>query len=187
MRIIHDTLHLLFPTPFGRMALVWMETGDAPAVCRVVLPNERREAERILLEGFPRSVPGTHGDMEALALEINRFLHGEDISFGMDRLRLERCSPFQQQVLRFEHGVPRGRVTSYRRIAQELGKPRGARAVGGALAGNPFPILVPCHRAIRSDGSLGGFQGGPTMKRALLTLEGIAFAPNGKVLIPRFY
>jgi methylated-DNA-[protein]-cysteine S-methyltransferase len=164
-----------------------METGDDPIVCRVVLSNERREAERTVLESFPRSVPGSRADMEELALRMHRFLKGEDISFEMDRLWLERCSPFQQQVLRVEHGVPRGRVTCYRRIAQKLGKPRGARAVGSALAGNPFPIIVPCHRAVRSDGSLGGFQGGPAMKRALLALEGIAFEPNGKVLNPLFY
>jgi methylated-DNA-[protein]-cysteine S-methyltransferase len=105
----------------------------------------------------------------------------------MDQVMFDRCSPFQQQVLRIEHGVPRGRVTSYQRIAEKLNRPRSARAVGRALAANPFPILIPCHRAIRSDGTLGGFQGGPAMKRALLALEGIEFASNGKVVAPSFY
>jgi methylated-DNA-[protein]-cysteine S-methyltransferase len=56
-----------------------------------------------------------------------------------------------------------------------------------ALARNPFPLLIPCHRAIRSNGKLGGFQGGPGMKRALLELEGIEFSPTGKVLTDRIH
>jgi len=59
--------------------------------------------------------------------------------------------------------------------------------VGNALATNPFPLIVPCHRAVRSDGSLGGFQGGPAMKRALLEREGIAFDRAGRAAVPRFH
>jgi methylated-DNA-[protein]-cysteine S-methyltransferase len=59
-------------------------------------------------------------------------------------------------------------VSTYQRIAGHLGSPQAARAVGTTLAHNPFPIIVPCHRAIRTDGTLGGFQGGMEMKRALL-------------------
>jgi methylated-DNA-[protein]-cysteine S-methyltransferase len=59
--------------------------------------------------------------------------------------------------------------------------------VGNALARNPFPLIVPCHRAIRSDGRLGGYQGGPAMKRALLEFEGVAAAADGRVLSPRMF
>jgi methylated-DNA-[protein]-cysteine S-methyltransferase len=59
--------------------------------------------------------------------------------------------------------------------------------VGGALSRNPFPIVIPCHRAIRSDGHLGGFQGGREMKQALLELEGVEVTPPGKVTTDRFY
>jgi methylated-DNA-[protein]-cysteine S-methyltransferase len=63
-----------------------------------------------------------------------------------------------------------------------VGVSGGTRAVGNALAHDPFPIIIPCHRAIRWDGSLGVFQGGLKMKRALLELEGIEIAPSGEVL-----
>jgi methylated-DNA-[protein]-cysteine S-methyltransferase len=90
-------------------------------------------------------------------------------------------------VLLAEYEIPRSWVSTYGRIARSLGIPDGARAVGGALSRNPFPIIIPCHRAIRSNGELGGFQGGLRMKRALLELEGIGFSAEGKVLTERIY
>ena len=77
--------------------------------------------------------------------------------------------------------IPRGRVTTYQLLAKHLGSPRAARAVGTALATNPFPIVIPCHRAIRSDGTLGGYQGGLKMKRSLLEMEGVRFCDAGRV------
>ena len=68
--------------------------------------------------------------------------------------------------------IPRGETRSYAWIAKKIGKPRAARAVGAACGANPVPIIVPCHRVIASDGSLGGFGGGLPLKRRLLKLEG---------------
>jgi methylated-DNA-[protein]-cysteine S-methyltransferase len=105
----------------------------------------------------------------------------------MDSIALDRCSDFQASVLRAEHRIPRGWVSTYGRVANHLAIPGGARAVGQALARNPFPIIIPCHRAIRSDGRLGGFQGGLEMKRALLELEGAKVSAAGIVSAQRFY
>jgi methylated-DNA-[protein]-cysteine S-methyltransferase len=115
------------------------------------------------------------------------FLAGKDVGFRLDLLALEQCSEFQRQVLMAEYGIPRGRVSTYGRIARHLGVPGATRSVGTALAHNPFPIIIPCHRAVAADGSLGGYQGGPAMKRALLELEGIVFGADGRVQIERFY
>jgi len=68
-----------------------------------------------------------------------------------------------------------------------VGRPNGARAVGNALANNPFPVIVPCHRAIRTDRSLGGYQGGFKMKRTLLEMEGIDFDDTGRVAAKGFF
>ena len=73
-------------------------------------------------------------------------------------------------------------MSTYQRIAGHLGNTQAARAVGTALAHNPFPIIVPCHRAIRSDGTLGGFQGGVEMKRALLGMEGVLADGSGRIV-----
>jgi len=91
--------------------------------------------------------------------------------------RIDHCSKFQQKVLRAASAIPRGKISTYQRIAKQIGKPKAVRAVGRALANNPFPLIIPCHRVIRSDGSLGGYQGGLKMKRALLKKEGV-FPPG---------
>jgi len=86
---------------------------------------------------------------------------------------IDQCSKFQQKVLRAVYAIPRGKVSTYQLIAKQIGQPKAARAVGRALASNPFLLIIPCHRVIRSDGALGGYQGGLKMKRALLKKEGV--------------
>lgn len=100
---------------------------------------------------------------------------------------MDACSDFQREVLLAEHGIPRGMVSTYGRIARRVGRATAARAVGTALARNPFPIVIPCHRAIRSDGTLGGYLGGLPMKRALLEMEEIVVSKEGKVVDPKYY
>jgi len=78
-------------------------------------------------------------------------------------------------------------VSTYGRIARKLGLPRAARAVGNALARNPFPLIIPCHRAVRFDGSLGGYAGGVRMKKMLLELEGVEFDRHGRVITKKFW
>ena len=78
-------------------------------------------------------------------------------------------------------------MSTYGRLAGQLGLSKASRAVGNSLARNPFPIVIPCHRAVRSDGELGGYQGGAGMKRALLEMEGIEFLQSGKVVMSQAY
>ena len=101
--------------------------------------------------------------------------------FSLELLRLETCSAFQKAVLLADYAIPHGNVTSYGLLAAHLGKAKASRAVGTALATNPFPILIPCHRVIRSDRTLGGFGGGSQMKRALLEAERVNFNKAGRV------
>jgi methylated-DNA-[protein]-cysteine S-methyltransferase len=91
---------------------------------------------------------------------------------------LRGVTPFQRQVLEEARRVPRGQVSTYGDIARRIGKPRAFRAVGQALRRNPVPIVVPCHRVVASDGTLGGYGGklGNTRKIQLLKLEGVVFA-----------
>jgi len=78
---------------------------------------------------------------------------------------------FSRSVLEVTAKIPYGQVRSYEWVAQKLGKPKAARAVGNALARNPVPIIIPCHRVVRSDGTIGGFALGSGWKKRLLTLE----------------
>ncbi len=89
-------------------------------------------------------------------------------------LNLEQLPDFERQVLMKTMEIPRGEVRPYAWVAAELGRPLAVRAVGNALARNPVPFVVPCHRVVRSDGRIGNYgAGGPTAKRALLEAEGL--------------
>jgi O-6-methylguanine DNA methyltransferase len=89
---------------------------------------------------------------------------------------LQGVGEFGERVLRAAAEIPFGRVSSYGDLARAVGTPGAARAVGGALGRNPIPIVIPCHRILRGDGSLGGYSGGLWIKDRLLTLEGVRYA-----------
>jgi methylated-DNA-[protein]-cysteine S-methyltransferase len=168
---------------FGSIGLIWRpgEGGADPVVTRILLPIERVETKVKIRDLFPDAVKRSDAVIRQVSCQIGRFLAGEAVDFSLDCLDLKACGAFQQQVLRQEFQIPRGKVSTYGRLADRLGHPRAARAVGTALARNPFPIVIPCHRAIRGDGTLGGFGGGLKMKRLLLEMEGIGFDRRGRV------
>ncbi len=168
---------------FGTIGLLWQETVTGPRVQRLFLPNEQTLVENATLRALGNAVPA----IAELGRRIQRFLEGEAIDFDLSLLNLDACSEFQKRVLVAESQIPRGWVSTYGRIAWYLDIPGGSRAVGSALAQNPFPIIIPCHRAIRSNGELGGFRGGVKMKRALLELEDIDISPSGHVRTRRIY
>ena len=181
-----ETAYCRRRTDSGAFAIVWAAFKGQPKILRVILEEPLRvprESAAILLNSKPGSCP----EIDEIADQIAAFLGGADISFSLDRVLLELCSDFQQQVLRAEHGIPRGWVSTYQLIAGFIGKPAAARAVGTALATNPFPLVIPCHRAVRSDRTLGGYQGGLAMKRALLAAEGIRFDNLGRVEVKEFF
>jgi methylated-DNA-[protein]-cysteine S-methyltransferase len=173
--------YLPIPSKFGRHILVWRDALGLPKVIGVVLARERGAVEEILRERYPQATAVKHPVMEALRDQLVAFLRGEAVRFSLDLLDFKMCSGFQRRVLRGEAKIPRGRVSTYGRLARKIGAPQAARAVGTALARNPFPLIIPCHRCIREDGRLGGFRGGQPMKRALLEMEGIVFDEGGRI------
>lgn len=175
------------PSAFGTLSMVWRETPAGPKIRRLLLPGERIPADEVMRTTYTDIGSLSNPAIRLLAEGIQSFLKGEAVQFQVSLADLEECSEFQRRVLLAEYGIPRGWVSTYGRIAMRLGSPGAARAVGTALSRNPFPIIIPCHRAIRSDGHLGGFRGGLNMKRALLELEGLEFSTKGMVLTSRFY
>jgi methylated-DNA-[protein]-cysteine S-methyltransferase len=172
-----------FHSTYGEIGLVWTLDGQtaSPAVMRVFLPAGQGTIEARIGEAFPGAADRAHAAVGRIIDRIKRYLMGDAVVFSLEDLYFGACGPFQQRVLRLEFQIPRGKVGTYGALADRLGHPRAARAVGTALARNPFPIIIPCHRAIRADRTLGGYGGGLKMKRALLEMEGVRFDDYGKV------
>jgi methylated-DNA-[protein]-cysteine S-methyltransferase len=105
-------------------------------------------------------------------LLLDRYLRGQKVDFDVE-VDISREGEFTGRVLTELRNVPFGQVTSYGRLAKKIGSGNAARAVGQALGRNPIPIIIPCHRVIREDGSIGGFSMGLNVKRRLLSLEGV--------------
>lgn len=160
------------PTPLGTAAILWTTAAARPVVRRILLPQAQDAVAQAVRRIDPQATAATCAEIDALARSIAAMLAGESVRFSLALLALDTCPPFQQAVLRATARIPRGQIRTYGQIAARLGKPGAARAVGQALAANPFPLAIPCHRVVRAGGQLGGFGGGSALKRALLELEG---------------
>ena len=176
-----------FSSPFDTFTIVWKETGSIIKLQRIYLSDPELKSKVKALKSFKQVELGSSSLIKLLGEKIQLFFKGEIIDFSLELLDFNRCYKIQKKVLFAEYKIPRGWVSTYKRIANKIVIPKGARVVGNALAKNPFPIIIPCHRAIKTNGDLGGFQGGIKMKRRLLELEGIEFSDKGKVITDRIY
>jgi methylated-DNA-[protein]-cysteine S-methyltransferase len=139
---------------------------------RVAFPEEELDSvlERLALRLSPRIVEA-RAPLDPVRRELDEYFAGRRREFDVD-LDWSLIGPFGRRVLRVTSEIPYGGVLSYAEVAAEAGSPRGSRAAGNALGSNPMPIVIPCHRVLRSGGHLGGYGGGLERKRWLLDLEG---------------
>ncbi len=107
----------------------------------------------------------------AVGRELREYFGGKRTKFSC--VSLPSGTEFQRQVWKALLKIPFGQTRTYAQIANQIGRPKAQRAVGNAVGSNPFPVLIPCHRVVRSDGELGGFSAGPRIKPRLLRLEGV--------------
>jgi methylated-DNA-[protein]-cysteine S-methyltransferase len=180
------TFYELISTAFGTMGIIWWEGRAGPRVRKTLLSRAAEPVEEVVRQDHPGALRFSSPPIVELGNQIRRFLEGGAVAFNLEMVALELCGEFQRRVLLAEYGIPRGWVSTYGRIARHIGSTGAARTVGTALAENPFPIIIPCHRAVRADGTLGGYQGGKEMKRALLEMEGVEFKGAG-VSMERVY
>ncbi len=154
-----------FNTPLGLMAVSKNEDG----VCRVMFPEAHPFGTR-LKQLYPNEIivenRAALGDARR---QLSEYFSGKRTSFNL-KFHLS-LPPFYKKVLKEVAKIPYGKTVSYKDIAERVGNPAAVRAVGGANAHNPLPILIPCHRVIAHDGSLGGYGGRPERKAFLLELE----------------
>ncbi|MDI9620214.1 MAG: MGMT family protein [Candidatus Nezhaarchaeota archaeon] len=116
---------------------------------------------------------------------LELYLEGKRPSAKFELSR-EGLSDFMEKVLSIVTLIPYGSVTCYGSIAELIGNRNASRAVGAALARNPWPIIIPCHRVVRCDRGVGGYKGGVELKKHLLRVEGVAITASGKVLPSHF-
>jgi methylated-DNA-[protein]-cysteine S-methyltransferase len=167
--------YALFTTAIGTCAVAWSRRG----LVAIQLPDATEAATR---EGLLAKVilPDEGGSEEppagvkASIARIIRHLEGEPGSLARVVLDLEGTPPFHRKVYEAARRIAPGEIRSYGELAAEAGSPRASRAVGQAMAKNPLPIVVPCHRVIASNGKPGGFTayGGLDTKARLLAIEG---------------
>lgn len=163
----------------SRFGVIGVVLAGKDKIAGIYLPHKNEKTLGRVLADFPGAAQGPFPDRVRKAL--NNCLKGLGCEGLLQMLDLDRLQPFQKSILLQEAKIPTGKVLSYSQLAAKAGFPGAARAAGSALANNPFPLAIPCHRTVRSDGSLGGFGGGLEMKRALLEMEGVGFDKNGKV------
>lgn len=157
-----------FISPLGPVRVYLSEAG---VVAIVLQPPEVKRVQRSLLRRFQASFREGPERLAPAIRVLEQYLEGkaEGIDLPAD---LAGLSPFQQRVLGVLQTIPFGEVRSYQWVAMMAGNPGASRAVGSVCAANPVPLLIPCHRVISKDGSLGGFRGGIGLKKRLLALEG---------------
>ena len=157
------------------IGIAWQYSGSKPQVERILLPCAKVELLAKIKKEFPKLIEKEQEMPDKIASQIAELYLGQKMTVDLSLLNMKRLSEFSAKVLKTTCKIPRGKVATYSGIAAKIGSPSAARAVGTALANNPFPIVIPCHRVVRSDGSLGGFGGGINMKRQLLAKEGVTF------------
>ena len=153
-------------TPAGWIGILSSEKG----LLRITLPQgSSQEAQQLLSTCTDNAISSPHL-FENLARRLIAYFSGYEVLFP-DRLDLSGATTFRREVWEKTRPIPYGQTRSYSWVAEQIGKPGAARAVGQALSRNPLPIIIPCHRVTTADGELGGYSGGLEMKRHLLSLE----------------
>lgn len=158
-----------FESPFGKMRiaasreglveLTWRASDDDAFVGEL---EERFRRAPVVCDGY---------ELEPAEEQLNEYFDARRTRFDLP-VDLAGLTDFQRAVLTAASGLGFGEVATYQDIARRIGRPGASRAVGNALGRNPVAIIIPCHRVVRSDGSLGGYTGGLEYKEALLEIEG---------------
>lgn len=174
------TRYRVVDTEWGVFGFVWSDQG----LLATYLPEKSQPAtERRLTADWPEARESQRG-MPHLAADVCDYFGGKNVEFDVE-LDLSGMTEFRQKVTLICADIPRGETVSYAELAARAGRPGASRAAGSVMAKNPFPLIVPCHRVVASDGKMGGFSSsdGISQKKRLLQLEGVSVDRRGCVPI----
>ena len=165
-----DVAYRTIATPIGELLLAGTERG----LVRVAFPRQGHdEVLASLAQTVSPRILRAPGRLDQASRQLDEYFDGRRTVFDLP-LDFRLATGFRRAVLAHLPAIPYGRTESYAQVAAATGSPKAVRAVGTACARNPLPVVVPCHRVVRSDGTAGGYAGGPDAKRVLLTLESAA-------------
>jgi methylated-DNA-[protein]-cysteine S-methyltransferase len=170
-----DVAYTSTDSPFGPLLLAKTRRG----LVRVGLPNQ--DADELLVDLADRVSPRVleaPAELDEVRRELDLYFSGKLDHFDLP-LDWRLCDGFRKRVLRAINRIPYGQTRSYTDMARSAGNERAVRAAGTACGANPIPLVVPCHRVLRTGGALGGYGGGLPMKEALLELEGVLDEKRG--------
>jgi methylated-DNA-[protein]-cysteine S-methyltransferase len=170
-----DVAYTTTDSPFGQLLLAQTKRG----LVRVGLPNQ--DSDQLLADLSARVSPRVleaPDELDEVRRELDLYFAGKLDSFDLP-LDWRLSSGFRQRVLRAIDRIPYGQTRTYTEMARKAGNERAVRAAGSACGSNPIPLVVPCHRVLRTGGALGGYGGGLPMKQSLLELEGVMGEKSG--------
>jgi methylated-DNA-[protein]-cysteine S-methyltransferase len=171
--------HFVFETAGGFCGIGWNDAG----IARFQLPAKNAAAaERMIVRRMARTEPGEPpGAVGEAVAAARRYFEGEETDFSQVTIDLEGQDQFCKRVYAAARRIPWGTTTTYGALAETVGCGReGARDIGQAMARNPIPLIIPCHRVLAAGGRIGGFSapGGAATKVRMLELEGVRLAPS---------
>ena len=159
---------VVYESSIGYIVIV---TKNGKVVSLDVTDKGTYEARKMILSFHPDATESMTS-FKIIRTLLDRYLQGREVDFDVE-VDISHLGSFTRKVLNELRKVPYGEIRSYGWLAKKVGRPGAARAVGQALKRNPIPIIIPCHRIIRDDGTIGGFSMGVNIKERLLALEGV--------------
>ena len=170
---------IIDPSPIGEITIIWRKKPQFQ-IEEIILSNPEKTSSQITKEKYEMEESLTLNkkskQLNNVLREIDNYFKERNYKFSLEYLNLDKLKPFQRAVLEAEFNTKKGTVNTYKDIAKAVGSPKAYRAVGTALAKNPYPIIIPCHRTVKADRTIGGFSGfagGLESKKILLELDGL--------------
>ena len=165
--------------PLGEITIIWRKKPQFQ-IEEIILSNPNKTSSEIASEKYEKegelAINKKSKQLNKVLGEIDNYFNERDYKFSLEYLNLDKFTPFQRKVLETEFKTKKGTVNTYKDLAKASGRPKAYRAVGNVLSKNPYPIIIPCHRTVKSDRTIGGFGGvaeGLKSKKTLLELDGL--------------
>lgn len=171
--------YIIPESPIGEITIIWKKKPKFQ-IEELIISNPNKKSSEIVQEKYEKegelTINKKSKPFNNFLKQLNNYFNEKDYKFSLDYLNLDKLTEFQRKVLKTEFQTPKGKINTYKGLAKAIGSPGAYRAVGNALSKNPYPIIIPCHRTVKSNRTIGGYGGfsmGFESKKTLLELDGL--------------